>query len=145
VRFGAVAFVLICVSFAVVHRFVSPRLRLLVWTLIVAGGVVPWSNWSVHPHLDHVEWIPFSRNTRIRDIVLNVLFYLPVGYFHVSARTVSPGMRRVLEAGLIGLGLSVVTEASQIFSHGRFPAATDVLTNTTGAMIGGWLARSRGR
>jgi hypothetical protein len=145
VRFGAVAFILILVSFAVVSRFVSPRLRLFVWMLIVAGGVVPWSNWADHPHWDHVEWIPLSRNTRLRDIVLNVLFYVPVGYFHVSARAVSPGMRRVLEAGLVGLALSVVTEASQVFSHGRFPAATDVLTNTAGAVIGGWLARSRGK
>jgi len=46
----------------------------------------------------------------------------------------------LVTAVLLGLALSLATEATQIFSHRRFPSATDVVTNTTGALVGAWLA-----
>lgn len=140
--FGTVAFFLIVASFAVVGRVVPPRFRLLVWMLIVAGGVVPWASWTDHAHLDRIEWLPFTRDVRFRDIWLNVLFYVPVGSFYSAADARGPRSRGLLGAAVCGLTLSVVTETTQIFSHGRFPAMTDVLTNTTGAFLGAWLARA---
>jgi glycopeptide antibiotics resistance protein len=146
VGFGVLAFILIVVSFVVVARFVPLRLQLAVWTLIVIGGVVPWATWTDHSHWDRIEWIPLTGNVRLRDVVLNILFYVPVGYFFVTARSVSPAARRILLAALCGFVLSVVTETTQVFSHGRFPGMTDVTTNTAGALIGAMLAvRRRGR
>ena len=144
-RFGVLAFILIVVSFGIVRRFVSPRLRVAVWTLIVIGGVAPWASWTDHSHWDRIEWIPLTRNVRLRDVVLNVLFYVPLGYFFVTARWVPPATRRILLAALFGFVLSVVTETTQVFSHGRFPGMTDVATNTTGALIGAMLAARRHR
>ena len=44
---------------------------------------------------------------------------------------------------LWAIALSISTEASQIYSHGRFPSATDVLTNVIGAGLGVVLAKAR--
>lgn len=141
--FGTVAFFLIVLSFAVVSRVVPPRYRLFVWTLIVAGGVVPWANWTDHAHWSAIEWLPFTRDVRFRDIWLNVLFYVPVGCFYATARQASESRLMPVDAVLFGLVLSLVTETTQIFSHGRFPAMTDVLTNTTGAAVGAFIAARR--
>jgi glycopeptide antibiotics resistance protein len=139
VTFGTIAFVLIVVLFVLVEHVVPDRARLVVWSLIVIGGVVPWSGWGGHAHWDRVEWIPFSTAIRPRDIVLNVLFYVPVGWFFVS-----PGRkdRRAAlgQAVAYGFVLSVVTEATQVFSHRRFPGTSDVVTNTTGAVLGAVMA-----
>jgi len=144
VRFGVVAFVLIVVAFVLVSRLVPPRARLPVWILIVLAGVVPWSSWMGHAHWDGVEWVPFTRNVRLRDVVLNVLFYAPIGYF-LAARRASTRRNVVVTAAVVGFALSVATELSQVFSHGRFPAMTDVVSNLTGAVIGAWVGRVRAR
>lgn len=138
--FGVAAFVLIVVTAIAVGRFVPRRLRVLAWTLVIIGGVVPWSGWTDHGHWDRIEWLPFARLVRPRDIVLNVLFYVPFGYFLADTRSRLSAGRMLRSAALTACVVSVVTELSQVFSHGRFPAATDVLTNTAGAVIGAWLA-----
>lgn len=143
--FGAIAFVLIVVLFAVVENLVPRRARLVVWTCIVIGGVVPWSTWVGHSHWDRIEWVPFSRAIRPRDLILNVLFYLPIGWFFVSRRKPTAALSPIAWAGLFGLALSTVTEVTQVFGHGRFPTMTDVVTNTSGTLIGAMLAARRHR
>jgi glycopeptide antibiotics resistance protein len=140
VLFGAVAFGLIVVTAVAVGRFVPKRLRVLVWALVIMGGVVPWASWTDHIHWDRIEWVPFARFVRPRDIVLNVLAYVPFGYFLADARSRPPAGRMLRSAAAAGFVLSTLTELSQVFSHGRFPTATDVLTNTAGAVLGAWLA-----
>lgn len=105
---------------------------------VVLFIVIPW--WSVewHPHWENVRWVPFSRPLRVRDIVLNVLLYMPVGYWHMRARGHS-----VWRAALFALMLSAGTELSQVFSHRRFPSTTDLTTNLAGAICGAWHARLR--
>lgn len=138
--FGVVAFVLIVLTAVAVGHFVPRRLRVLVWALVIVGGVVPWSSWTDHGHWDRIEWLPFARSVRPRDIVLNVLFYVPFGYFLADGRSRRSARHMLRSVGVTAFVLSVATELSQVFSHGRFPAATDVLTNTLGAVAGAWLA-----
>ncbi len=137
--FGLSALVLIVTLPLVIGLFVPRRARLLVWTLVVILGVVPWASWVGHSHWDRVEWGPFTGTFRLRDIVLNVLFYVPIGFFFVR-----DGLWRwkgtLAGAVAFGLLLSLGTEFTQVFGHGRFPSMTDVLTNTSGAAAGAWLA-----
>jgi glycopeptide antibiotics resistance protein len=98
--------------------------------------VTPWwsVDWSLH--WENVRWIPFTSPLRRRDIVLNVLLYVPVGYWHLRATGHS-----VWRSAAFALLLSTVTEASQLFSARRFPSATDVTTNLIGGLCGASYAR----
>ena len=86
-----------------------------------------------------IHWVPFSRPLRPFDIIANILLYVPLGYFDVRRRATSA----IGVATMWGLALSIVTEATQLFSHGRFPSATDVVCNTVGAALGAVLAIGR--
>jgi glycopeptide antibiotics resistance protein len=136
--FGLTALAVIVTLPLLVGVVVPRRARLLVWTLVVIFGVVPWASWVGHSHWDRIEWVPFTGTFRLRDIVLNVLFYVPVGFFFVR-----DGLWRWKGtlAGAVGYGLllSLMTEFTQVFGHGRFPSMTDVLTNTSGALAGALL------
>lgn len=124
----------------IVGWLVPARGRLWVWTAIVIVGVVPWSGWAGHSHWPRVQWIPFLPPLRVRDITVNVLLYVPIGFFFV--RRAGPAARAsVARAVLFALALSVATEATQVYSHGRFPSMTDVATNAFGAWIGALAAQ----
>lgn len=90
-----------------------------------------------HSHWARVVWIPFlSPPYRAFDIVANTLLYVPLG----SSLTVGlgrGGRRGWAVVGLAGL-LSVGTEWTQLYSHGRWPSLTDVSCNVLGAWVG-WL------
>ena len=113
------------------------RFLLYGWVVVILGVAVPWTTFQSHSHWNNVAWIPFAnRYDRLRDIAANVIFYFPFGYF---ARRRRPPIRP-WKVGLFAFGLSVATEFTQVFSHGRFPSATDVVSNTIGALAGAALA-----
>jgi glycopeptide antibiotics resistance protein len=137
------------------------RLRLPVWIALILLVVLPWRNYQDHTHWSRVSWIPFRSPPplSIRDVVGNVLLYVPFGAFMVLGRLLArrsaareggkpappvqgrqtsplPYLWPIAAAAV----LSVATEAAQLYSHGRFPSSTDVVLNVTGAAIGAWLA-----
>ena len=69
------------------------------------------------------------------DSLLNVLFFLPLGFLYKLIRPRDPTLRVVA----LGLGLSCTIEVAQIFLAERFPSPMDVLTNGTGAWLGALL------
>jgi glycopeptide antibiotics resistance protein len=129
------AFVAVC--------FAPRRLRLLLWVLVILVCVVPWLSFQDHPHWMRVNWVAFSQPFRRRDILLNIALYIPVGLFWT--RGASPGLRHVLTCSIAAAVLSVATEATQIYSHSRYPSMTDIVTNTLGATIGALLVFVRHR
>lgn len=130
-----VAFVLL-LAFIAVHA-VPSRYRLALWILVIIGGVVPWVGFVGHSHWSRVGWLPFiSGPVRLRDIVINVALYVPFGWFFPAR---SSRLGSILRAGAAAVLLSVATEATQVYSHGRFPSMTDVVTNVAGAVIGSML------
>jgi glycopeptide antibiotics resistance protein len=92
----------------------------------------PWGDFQGHPHWRNVGWIPFvSSPVTAPDLVQNILLLIPLGFF--AAFSVKP--RRVI-AVTMGLALlvSVLGEWTQLFSHTRFPSATDIVCNVSGAV-----------
>lgn len=136
-RMGTVTFLALAVlasTFAVV-RMAPARFRLALWCVVIVGAVVPWTGYQDHTHWDRVQWIPLvpPPDLTLRDIALNLLLYIPVGMFWPSGRTGRPHLGLVVAAAV---GFSLATEWTQIYSHGRFPAATDVVINALGALAG---------
>ena len=118
---------------------VTTRVLFSGWILIIIALVVPWRRFTDHTHWARIDWTPFIDDPlRIRDIVVNTLMYLPFGYWH--RRSGAPTLRRTLVSAI---ALSVVTECSQVFSHGRFPTSADVVCNAAGA-VWGYLWAGRG-
>jgi len=117
------------------------RVAFALWVGVIIFVVVPWYRVQDHSHWGGVQWVPFlTPPIRLRDIVANTLFYIPFGYLGVRAIDRRVG-RVVIIAGL----LSLLTEFSQVFSHGRFPSSTDLVCNTLGAWVGALWATWRVR
>ncbi len=116
------------------------RRYLALWTVLILIVVVPWLTFKNHSHWQQVAWIPFfSPEVKVRDVVANVLFYVPWGYF--AARQRRHPSAPVWGIVALAAALSIATEISQVYSHGRFPSATDVVCNVVGALIGAEYAR----
>ena len=118
------------------------RWPFVLWTVLIVLVVVPWVGYQNHSHWQRVGWIPFaSAEVRLRDVVVNLLLYAPWGYFF--ARSVRVAARCVWIVVVLAAALSITTETSQVYSHGRFPSATDVTCNVIGALAGAlWARRS---
>lgn len=78
----------------------------------------------------------------VLQVALNVLLFMPLGFF---LRVL--GGRGILVAGLVGFGISAVIETTQLTGvWGLFPCAyrvfdvDDLLTNTSGALLGSLVA-----
>ncbi len=72
------------------------------------------------------------------DVIFNLLIYIPFGLMLVRAMGVPrPGGALIGFAALTGFTLSLGLEATQSFIPGRSPSLVDVMTNTSGAAIGG--------
>jgi glycopeptide antibiotics resistance protein len=121
-------------------RPLSAAVGWLLWTAVIILGVVPWGDFQGHTHWTKVAWIPFvTRPWKFTDIMRNVLLYVPLG---VCLGRMARG--RLLWIGLLlAAVLSIVTEATQLYSHYRWPSATDVVANLLGAVVGLYLTRIR--
>lgn len=110
-----------------------PLILLAVWTLVIVLAVVPLGRYRERPAWQQIAWIPFvSWPVTFEDSVRNVLLYAPFGLLHARAAWY-PAAGRVLAHAAV---LSAGTEATQIYSRGRYPSATDVVCNLIGTMMG---------
>jgi len=83
---------------------------------------------SLHPHIDRGS---------LRDILLNLIIYIPVGFFYVlDERQQSAAWKRCLKATLAGAALSLCMETLQYWVEFRSPSLLDLLTNTISAAAG---------
>jgi glycopeptide antibiotics resistance protein len=120
------------------RRYLSAGPLLAIGLIVFA--VVPWWSFRDHSHWDKVEWVPFTAPVPLRDVVANVALFVPLGV--VIARRSLP-RRRVFNAACIGAAISIVAELAQVYSHSRFPTATDVIANVLGAVAAAALVRPR--
>lgn len=89
-----------------------------------------------------------STASKIYDITTNIVLFMPLG-FGVAARVLRSGFRRrnlaVAAAAITGMLLSMSVEMVQLFLPERDPSLIDILSNTTGALVGGLVVRSWGQ
>jgi len=92
-----------------------------------------------------VEWVLFYRRNSgaliiDRDLLQNILFFLPLGFCWSLFRSHLTRGRVLLEVTLLGLGLSFSVETLQLFTKARSTQLADVWRNTLGSCLGGALA-----
>jgi glycopeptide antibiotics resistance protein len=108
-----------------------------VWSLVIVLVSFPFESFQTHAHWDKIGWIPFySWPVRVSDILGNLALYFPLGFLALRRRSHPPYVVVVLAA----FTLSLAMETIQDFSHGRFPAATDLVCNVSGALLGVYVA-----
>lgn len=73
------------------------------------------------------------------DILLNVIAYVPLGFFAALLPRRMVPARRMAIGVLAGFALSFAMETLQMFLPRRDASAVDLLSNITGALIGGAL------
>jgi VanZ family protein len=123
-------------------------------TLAVAGlvGVLLATLFPMdfYPHRIHDFVWDVTRHVwadKIYDFVTNVLMFVPFG-LGVAARFMRGGFRRrnwaVLVAGVCGLALSGLVETLQLYLPRRDPSLVDLISNTSGALVGGIIVRQWG-
>jgi len=113
---------------------------LVVWLGAFALLFLPWGDFLDHTHWYKVTWVPFSPPLKPVDVAGNIVAFVPFGLLITIAR----GAGRWWD-WLTGIGLALLlglgAEAAQLYSHLRFPSATDLTANAIGAGVGVWLAR----
>lgn len=98
--------------------------------LVVAVGY-PWGEFVGHTHWSKVAWVPFTSDyDRLPDEAGNLLLFVPLGIFAALAFK-----RGITIAGTTALAVSCFVEWMQLYTHTRFPSATDVVCNVAGAVV----------
>ena len=104
---------------------------------VLAATLLPWSNFVGHSHWAQVQWIPFyGRRLDWFDIAANAALFVPLGYFAGGFLAVGLPGKKPLWVLVGATLLSTSAEFMQIYSHGRFPSATDIGCNVAGAALG---------
>lgn len=92
-----------------------------------------------------LQWWPSFHEVRylsdVVDVIVNVPFYMPLGFTAVAAWAQRPGWRAILWATLFGTAVSYGVEFTQQFIlPRRFSNSRDILFNAIGAALGAWMA-----
>jgi glycopeptide antibiotics resistance protein len=112
------------------------------WVVVIWLVCMPWPGMAPQTNRE-VQLVPFVGDAdRPRDVIANVLLFLPFGYLFALAHP----RRGYLLLVAVAAAVSLTAEALQLLGPARFPSATDVVVNTGGAFAGGWWRhRSRRR
>lgn len=111
---------------------------LLATLAVICAITFPW-DFQDHPHWFKVAWLPLVTGIiRPSDLVLNAVLYFPLGYF----MPVQSRRARVAAAAGVAVLASGFLELAQVWSHVRFPSATDLMMNIVGSIAGAAVASS---
>lgn len=126
-----------------------PMLVAIVGAVFVLLATLFPLDFSFGQPVQKFEWdiTRHSMAAKAYDISTNIILFIPLG-LGVAARVLRGGFRRrniaAIVATIIGLALSLTVELLQLYLPERDPSLIDLITNTTGALIGGLLVRWRG-
>lgn len=111
------------------------------WVIVIWLVCLPWPGMAPQADSD-VQLVPFTGAAdRPRDVIANVLLFLPFGYLFAASH---PRRGWLLLLGTAA-AISLTAESLQLLSPARYPSATDVVVNTGGAFLGGWLRHRHAR
>lgn len=107
--------------------------------VIIAAGVLPLSNFVGHGHWAFVQWTVRPEDWRsarfYADVLANTMLFYPFGL--LMARHFTAGdWRDHAKMGGIGTALSLGVELYQVYCHNRHPSSVDLVSNTTGTILG---------
>ena len=104
------------------------------WIPLVWFISFPWFGFTFQPQWNRVNLIPLADpSDRPRDVVANLLLFVPFGFSAARRRTPAQALARA--AGLAAV-VSISAEAMQLFSTTRYPSATDVAAAILGSLAG---------
>jgi glycopeptide antibiotics resistance protein len=110
------------------------------WAVVIWLVCLPWPGMAPQANSE-VQFVPFAgKADGLRDIVANIVLFLPLGYLFAAAHP----RRGFGVLVTVAVAVSLTAETLQLLSPARFPSATDVVVNTGGAFVGGWLRRALG-
>jgi glycopeptide antibiotics resistance protein len=112
-------------------------LYLLATLFLIIAGTFPW-DLQDHPHWFKIAWLPFVTGiVRPLDLLANAALYFPLGFF----MPVRSRRARVAAAAGLAVVTSGMLEFGQVWSHQRFPSATDLVMNVIGSIAGAAVRR----
>ena len=123
------------------RRIFNPNLlaaTAIIAAIILYGSLYPFVFRQQHLGLGPLRTLlaTWALPPRRGDFLANILLYVPLGFFCLSAMRVELGLkRRLLVTLLVGGILSVGIELAQYYAP-RVPAARDVYANLLGTAIG---------
>jgi VanZ family protein len=104
------------------------------WIPLVLVISAPWGSFVREPQWRRVHLVPLTDPAdRLRDIVANVLLFVPFGYSAAGRRHSRSSFFFALGAAAF---VSMSAEALQLFSTSRHPSATDVTAAVIGSSVG---------
>ena len=108
--------------------------------------VLAFSRQAITKKISAISWIPLrdpdGTRVSIPDFVQNLILFAPFGFCAFLALA-SEKKRRIWLILATAAGLSFSCEIIQLFTLDRTTSATDLLSNTSGAVLGGygaWIA-----
>lgn len=120
---------------------IRPRhalLGTLVYLTIVVAALVAPAN-APHTQRGYLRDIPLGRRLAA-DLAVNVAIFLPIGWgLRRAARGYGAPSRSLLIAVVLAAAFSLTMETVQAWLPNRYSSLADVLANTLGATVGGWL------
>ena len=121
-------------------RFVVAFFPLLTWAVWV--GIITLFPFDFGTSAGR-GFFELSLARQIDDIPLNVLLFVPLGaWLHAHGRSRSLGLKSFLILACVTGSLgSAFVEYLQLFLPSRFPSVVDIVSNTSGALVGVYLHR----
>ena len=108
---------------------IPPPVLLLGGCLLIVVADFPWWMLQDHSHWARVALVPFvSAPVKPLDVAINVALGIPLGL--AAGQMFS---RAAASAVAFALPVAIIGELTQVYSHSRYPATSDVLCNVIGA------------
>lgn len=110
--------------------------------VVVYASLQPFRDWRAPPaEILNFLFAPWARYVPLEDAVVNVLAYVPLGFFMSIGWGARLGPAGGAAASVLATGvLSLVMESMQMFLPARIASNVDLLVNILGALIGAMAA-----
>lgn len=124
------------------HKLLHATASVLYYFALVYGSLYPAHQWdSSIGGLAQLYGMPWPSCVTTTDIILNILIYLPLGFFTARLLPKRP-LAGVFLAILLSAAISGALEYSQTYLPQRISSPLDILLNIAGGTLGALIASS---